>query len=61
MAMLKVIIHKSRGVGPPRCRGRALTLNQRVSGSSPGDGNLEKLFIWMKIHGLTQKQTVTEL
>ena len=33
--------------------------NPRVSGSIPGD--LEKLFIWMKIHGLTQKQTVTEL
>ena len=35
--------------------------NPRVSGSIPGAGNLEKLFIWMKIHGLTQKQTVTEL
>ena len=28
--------------------------NPRVSGSIPGTGNLEKLFIWMKIHGLTQ-------
>ena len=27
--------------------------NPRVSGSIPGAGNLEKLFIWM--HGLTQK------
>ena len=35
--------------------------NPRVSGSIPGAGNLEKLFIWMKSHGLTQKQTVTEL
>ena len=35
--------------------------NPRVSGSIPGAGNLKKLFIWMKIHGLTQKQTVTEL
>ena len=35
--------------------------NPRFNGSIPGAGNLEKLFIWMKIHGLTQKQTVTEL
>ena len=28
--------------------------NPRVSGSIPGTDNLEKLFIWMKIHGLTQ-------
>ena len=35
--------------------------NLRFSGSIPDAGNLEKLFIWMKIHGLTQKQTVTEL
>ena len=35
--------------------------NPRVSGSIPGTDNLEKLFIWMKIHGITQKQTVTEL
>ena len=27
--------------------------NPRVSGSNPGAGNLEKLFIWMKIHGQT--------
>ena len=27
--------------------------NPRVSGSIPGAGNLKKLFIWMKIHGLT--------
>ena len=33
----------------------------RVSGSIPGAGNLKKLFIWIKIHGLLQKQTVTEL
>ena len=33
--------------------------NPRVSGSIAG--NLEKLFIWTKIHGITQKQTVTEL
>ena len=33
----------------------------RVSGSNPGAGNLEKQFIWMKIHGLAQKQTVTDL
>ena len=33
--------------------------NSRVSGAIPG--NLKKLFIWIKIHGLTQKQTVTEL
>ena len=26
----------------------------RVSGSISGTGNLKKLFIWMKIHGLTQ-------
>ena len=35
--------------------------NPRVSGSISGTSNLEKLFIWMKIHGLTQKQTVIEL
>ena len=35
--------------------------NPRVSGSIPGTINLEKLFIQMKIHGITQKQTVTEL
>ena len=35
--------------------------NPRVSGSIPGAGNLEKLFIWIKIYGLTQKQTVTDL
>ena len=29
--------------------------NPRVSGWISGAGNLEKLFIWMKIHGLTQK------
>ena len=29
--------------------------NPRVSGSIPGTGNLKKLFIWMKIHGHTQK------
>ena len=34
--------------------------NPRVSGTIPGTGNLEKLCIWMKIHGLTRKQTVTE-
>ena len=33
----------------------------RVSCSNPGTGNLEKLFIWMKIHGLAQKKNVTEL
>ena len=32
--------------------------NPRVSGSNPRAGNL---FIWMKIHELTQKQTVAEL
>ena len=26
--------------------------NPRVSGSIPGGGNLKKLFIWMKIHGV---------
>ena len=30
--------------------------NPRVSGLNLDAGNLEKLFIWMKIHGLTQKQ-----
>ena len=35
--------------------------NPRVSGLIPGASNLEKLFILMKIHGLTQKQTVIEL
>ena len=35
--------------------------NPSVSGSILGAGNLEKLLIWMKFHGLTQKQTVTEL
>ena len=29
--------------------------NPRYSASIPGDGNLKKLLIWMKIHGLTQK------
>ena len=33
----------------------------KVSGLIPGASNLEKLFIWMIIYGLTQKQTVTEL
>ena len=28
--------------------------NPRVSGSVSGANNLKKLFIWMKIHGLTQ-------
>ena len=28
--------------------------NPRVSGSNPYASNLKKLFIWMKIHGLTQ-------
>ena len=28
--------------------------NQRVSGSIAGTGNLKKLLIWMKIHGLIQ-------
>ena len=28
--------------------------NPRVSGLIPGAGNLKKLLIWMKIHGLTQ-------
>ena len=32
--------------------------NPRASVSIPCTCNLEKLFIWMKIHGLTQKQTV---
>ena len=27
--------------------------NPRVSGLIPGAGNLKKLFIWIKIHGLT--------
>ena len=35
--------------------------NPRVSGLISGAGNLEKLFNWMKIHGLAQKETVTEL
>ena len=35
--------------------------NPRVSGAIHGAGNLKRLFIWMKIHGLTQKQKVTEL
>ena len=34
--------------------------NPRLSGSILGAGNLEKLFIWMIFHGVTQKQTVTE-
>ena len=34
--------------------------NRRVSGSI-GAGNLEKLLIWIRIDGLTWKQTVTEL
>ena len=34
--------------------------NPRVSGLIPGTGILKKVFIWMKIHGLTQKQAVTE-
>ena len=40
----------SRGVG-----GECWTCEPRVSGSSPGAGNLKKLLIWMKIHGLPQK------
>ena len=31
--------------------------NPKVSGLLLGADNLEKLFIWMKIDGLTQKQT----
>ena len=46
-------------VGPPGSRGRALC-NPSISYSIPGASNLEKLFIGMKIHGLTQKQTVIE-
>ena len=38
-----------RGVG-----GERWPCNPRVSGSIPGAANLKKLFIWMKIHGLTQ-------
>ena len=30
----------------------AQSCNPRLSGSSPGAGNLKKLFIWMKFHGL---------
>ena len=35
--------------------GERWTCDPRVSGSSPGAGNLKKLLIWMKIHGLPQK------
>ena len=35
--------------------GERWTCNPRVSGSIPGAGNLKKLLIWMKIHGLPQK------
>ena len=28
--------------------------NPRISGLIPGSGNLKKLFVWMKIHGLTK-------
>ena len=35
--------------------------NPRVSGSLPGAGNLKKLFIWMKIHGLTQNSYTLQI
>ena len=40
---------------PPWCRGEPWTCNPRVSSSILGAGNLKKLLIWMKIHGLPQK------
>ena len=52
---------QNSSVGPHGVEVERWLCNPRVSGSIPGAGNLEKLFIWMKIHGLTQKQTVTEL
>ena len=41
---------------PPWSRGwgERWTCNPRVSGSILGAGNLKKLLIWMKIHGLQQ-------
>ena len=39
-----------RGVG-----GERWTCDPTVSGSSLSAGNLKKLLIWMKIHGLPQK------
>ena len=38
----------------PTIGGESWTCDPRVSGSSPGAGNLKKLLIWMKIHGLPQ-------
>ena len=38
-----------------------LPCNPRVSGSLPGAGNLKKLFIWMKIHGLTQNSYTLQI
>ena len=35
-------------------KGERWTCNPRVSSSIPGAGNLKKLLIWMKIHGLPQ-------
>ena len=61
MFIFKRVCNKSfnvspRGVGVDVDHGvEHWPCNPRVSGSIPGVGNLKKLFIWMKIHGLTQK------
>ena len=39
---------------PHGVEGERWLCNPRDCSSIPGTGNLEKLFIWMKIHGLTQ-------
>ena len=39
---------------PSWCRGERWTCNPRVSGWISGAGNMKKLLIWMKIHGLPQ-------
>ena len=50
------IVNKYKHTGsPPWCRGKGCwTCKPRVSGSIPGDSNLKKFLIWMKIHGLPQ-------
>ena len=46
---LKFFLVSPRGVGVEH-----RPCNPRVSGLIPGPGNMKKLFIWMKINGLTQ-------
>ena len=55
LLILILITLKAKGV-PCGIGGERWTCDPRVSGSSPGTGNLKKLSIWMKIHGLPQKR-----